>query len=152
VTIIGQALPWSDVLEAFHAGTGRPEDDHAIAADIAAARATGALAATTEEAWGNAAIPGFGIGRPTQLPALDPQARRPSIEDPDAFDDSLEPYTIPDDSLVLGRGPGSEMAIYLGAPDSAVRHHDLAFLLGISGAVMAVVSALGLGSLLAGTL
>jgi hypothetical protein len=44
------------------------------------------------------------------------------------------------------------MAIYLGAPEAAVRHHDRAFVLGVSGAVMAVVSALGLGSLLTGTL
>ena len=38
--------------------------------DIARAREAGLLAASPEEAWGNAAIPGFGIGQPTGLAFL----------------------------------------------------------------------------------
>ena len=43
-----------------------------IAANIAEARAAGILLTDPEDAWGNAAIPGFGIGRPTRQPELDP--------------------------------------------------------------------------------
>ena len=47
--------------------------------NVAEARAAGILRATPEEAWGNAAIPGFGIGRPTRPPELDPGADRPAL-------------------------------------------------------------------------
>jgi hypothetical protein len=151
VTIIGQALPWGDLVAADQVAEASVGSDPAIEADLAAARAAGTLTTSAEDAWGNAAIPGFGIGRPTERPTLDPDAHTPPIEDPRAFDETLKPYRITDDTLVLAGGPGSGLAIYLGGAAAATRHHDLAFLLGLSGAVMAVVSALGLGAVLAGS-
>jgi hypothetical protein len=49
-------------------------DDPEIAASYAEARAAGILNTDPAEAWGNAAIPGFGIGRPVRPPILDPAA------------------------------------------------------------------------------
>ena len=48
--------------------------DPEIAADFDAARAAGTLASSPEDAWGNASIPGFGIGEPVRAPHLDPEA------------------------------------------------------------------------------
>ena len=68
VTIIGRALPFSDLDDPAGADLGQGSDptldDPEIAADLDAARATGTLADDPAAAWGNAAIPGFGIGRP----------------------------------------------------------------------------------------
>jgi hypothetical protein len=152
VTVIGQALPWADVAAQSDVGSRSSAIDRDIAQDIAAARASGVLVGSPEEAWGNAAIPGFGIGRPIERPELDPDARAPQLADPATYEESMEPYTIPADSLVLAKAPGGSMAVYLGAPAAATRQHDTTFLLGLVGAVMAVVSALGLGALLAGSL
>jgi hypothetical protein len=152
VTVIGQALPWADVVAQSEAVSRTNAVDRDIAQDIADARDAGVLAGSPEEAWGNAAIPGFGIGRPTEAPELDPDARAPQLAEPAAYEDSMESYTIPADSLVLAKAPGGSMAVYLGEPAVATRQHDLAFLLGIVGGVMAIVSALGIGALLAGTL
>ncbi len=78
VTIVGRALPFSDLSDPDGADIGprvrRSSDDPEIAADLAEARATGHLADDPAEAWGNAAIPGFGIGRPVAAPDLDPAA------------------------------------------------------------------------------
>jgi len=152
VTIIGQALPWSDVREQILSPTVGSNVDRDIAADIAAARAAGLLAADPEEAWGNAAIPGFGIGRPTRPPELDPGVRLPRVADPDEHERALERYHIPDETLVLARGTTGAMAIYKGEPALATRHHDFAFVVGLAGAVMSVVCALGIGALLSGGL
>ena len=80
VTVIGRALPFGDLIDPDGADLGldgagsRPGDDPEIAADLEAARAGGTLLTDPEDAWGNAAIPGFGIGRPTRPPELDPAA------------------------------------------------------------------------------
>ena len=71
VTIIGQALPWGDIKDVLHAWDPSANVEMAIAEDVARARELGILAASPEEAWGNAAIPGFGIGAPTAAPELD---------------------------------------------------------------------------------
>jgi hypothetical protein len=152
VTDIGQALPWADVVAQSEAVSRTSAVDRDIAQDIAAARASGVLVGSPEEAWGNAAIPGFGIGRPTEPPELDPDARAPQLADPATYDESMESYAIPTDSLVLAKAPGGSLAIYFGEPAIATRQHDLAFLLGIMGAVMAIVSVLGMGALLTGSL
>ena len=49
-----------------------------LAAELAAAGAAGTLL-TPEEAWGNAAIEGFGIGRPVRAPELDPGVATPVL-------------------------------------------------------------------------
>ena len=77
VTIVGQALPWSDVHARAQSALTDRNLDRAISDDIARARASGALAASPIEAWGNAAIPGFGIGQPTRLPIWTPRAPSP---------------------------------------------------------------------------
>ena len=55
-------------------------DDPEVAADLAEARADGHLADDPAAAWGNAAIPGFGIGRPVvdagHRPGREPAAAR----------------------------------------------------------------------------
>jgi hypothetical protein len=111
----------------------------------------GMLAASPEEAWGNAAIPGFGVGQPTAQPELDPRAHQPEVPDDDAAHrEALEKYDIPDEELVLSRG-FKGMAVYAGPPQVATQHHDFAFVLGLIGAVMAVLCALALGAVLTGT-
>ena len=106
-----------------------------------------------EEAWGNAAIPGFGIGQPTAEPELDPEALEMDVpEDPQVHEDALAKYVIPDEELVLSRGLRGGMAIYPGTPAQATQHHDMAFLVGVIGAVMAALCAFALGAMLTGTL
>ncbi len=152
VTVLGQALPWADVKDQLHAWDPSSNVEMAIADDVARARELGILAASPEEAWGNAAIPGFGIGAPTLAPQLDEDAYRPEPRGDAAHKQALARYDIPDEELVLSRGQKGEMAIYGGAPTEAVMHHDFAFALGVMGAVMAVFCALGLGAILTGTL
>jgi len=152
VTILGQALPWSDIRDAIHAWDPSSNVEATIAEDIATARELGTLAASPEEAWGNAAIPGFGIGAPTAQPELDERARQPETVSEEAHEDALAQYDIPNEELILSRGQKGEMAVYLGAPQAAVMHHDFAFALGVLGAFMAVFCALGLGAILTGTL
>lgn len=152
VTVLGQALPWGDIREVLHAWDPSANVDMAIAEDVARARELGTLAASPEEAWGNAAIPGFGIGAPTRMPELDDRALQPEPQGEEAHQEVMARYDIPDEELVLSRGQTGEMAVYMGAPTEAVMHHDFAFALGVVGAVMAVFSALGLGAILTGTL
>lgn len=152
VTIIGQALPWSDVRAELDAPGLSSNVERAIAEDVAAARATGLLAASPDEAWGNAAIPGFGIGKPTQRPELDTEAQMPEVGSEEAHEEALERHDIPPEELVLARGPSGSLAVYEGAPQAATQHHDFAFFLGIVGAIMAVVCALALGAILSGSL
>ena len=147
VTIIGQALPWSDVRETFRTWDAGSNVERDIAGDIAEARAAGLLANSSVEAWGNAAIPGFGIGRPTDMPDLDPGAARPDVIDPGSEPSPADRYLIGDDDLVIARGHRT-LAIYAGTPELAVGHHDSSFVLGIVGAVMSVVSVVAFGVLL----
>ncbi|MBA2701300.1 MAG: hypothetical protein H0U58_06330, partial [Chloroflexi bacterium] len=73
VTVIGRSMPFADLSDPaeadFALGGDVPPDDPEVAADMAEARAAGRLADDPAEAWGNAAIPGFGIGRPVRPPA-----------------------------------------------------------------------------------
>jgi hypothetical protein len=153
VTIMGQAWPWAEVRETVLAWRPGPNVERDIADDIAFAREMGTLAASPEEAWGNAAIPGFGIGAPTAAPRLDAEADQPEVPaDPAAHETALARYRIPDEELVLSRGLGGDLAIYLGSPGEATSHHDFAFVLGLIGAGMAALCAFGLGLMLTGTL
>jgi hypothetical protein len=74
VTIVATAMPFSRVGDGATDEDADPLDDPEIAGDLAAATAAGTLRARAEDAWGNAAIPGFGIGHPTRAPVLDPAA------------------------------------------------------------------------------
>jgi hypothetical protein len=153
VTILGQAWPWAEVREVVLTWDRSDNVERAIAGDLAWAREMGTLAASPEEAWGNAAIPGFGIGAPTTKPELHPDAHEPDVpDDPSVHREALERYGIPDEELVLSRGLTGGMAVYLGTPDRATSHHDEAFLLGVVGAVMSALSAFAVGAMLTGTL
>ena len=153
VTILGQAWPWGEVRETVLAWDPGSNVERDIAGDLAEARAQGLLLGSPEEAWGNAAIPGFGIGQPTVAPELDPRATPiEAPEDPTVHKEALAKYHIPDEELVLSRGLRGGLAIYMGSPAEATQHHDLAFLVGLIGAVMAAVCAFALGALLTGTL
>lgn len=153
VTVLGQAWPWGEVQEVVLAANPSDNVERDMAGDLAWAREMGMLAASPEEAWGNAAIPGFGIGSPTAAPELHPDAHRPDVpQDSAVHEDALAKYDIPDEELVLSRGLTGGMAVYLGSPETATQHHDFAFLLGVIGAVMAALSAFWLGAMLTGTL
>ena len=81
VTIVGRALPFGTLADLGGRFGGRgvlPADDPEVSMNIAEARAAGILQTDPALAWGNAAIPGFGIGSPVREPALDPRlfARR----------------------------------------------------------------------------
>ena len=79
ITVVGRALPFGDLPDPAGADVGTGNDaadgsDPEVAADLAAAEATGTLVADPQVAWGNAAIPGFGIGRPIRAARIDPAA------------------------------------------------------------------------------
>ncbi len=104
MTILGQAWPWSEVREVLLTWNPGDNIETDIAGDIAYARETGTLASSPEEAWGNAAIPGFGIGAPTAQPDLDPRAHQPEVPGEEIHQAALARYDIPEEELVLSRG------------------------------------------------
>jgi hypothetical protein len=153
VTIVGRALPFSDLADPADAdradGTVRA-DDLEVAMDLAEARAAGLLADTAAEAWGNAAIPGFGIGRPSRLPEIDASASAPTLATAAETDEAKRRFTIEPHALVLAHTTGVPLLIAHGAPGTAVdRHHDR-FVGGLLGAVLAIGSAMALAILIAG--
>ncbi len=154
VTIVGTALPFGQLPDPTGAdAAGGPLaalDDPAIAADLEAARESGELAASPEAAWGNAAIPGFGIGRPTRAPVLDPAANPEAVVAPPQDQRTKELFDIAPETLVLATAPGSPMTIYAGTPGEAVDRAEGRFMAGVAGAVLAIVSAIGLALLLTG--
>jgi hypothetical protein len=107
--------------------TSSPLDDPEVAADLAEALANGTLRSSPEEAWGNAAIPGFGIGRPVPTPDLDP-------------DDPLD-YDLGPEDLVIAAVAGRPFSIHEGTPTQAAGRHESRFWIGLGGAVLAVASA-----------
>ncbi len=147
VTIVGTALPFGHLRDPFGADridrAGDPLtglDDPEVAAAVAAARAAGTLL-TPEEAWGNAAIPGFGIGRPAREPELDPGAHRPVVV-PDAAPRAAARFNIAADTLVIAATDGAPLIIAEGAPSAAAAREQGQFLLGLLGAALAVGSAI----------
>lgn len=160
VTVVGYALPYRDLTDPASADAFMAVDaaDAEVAGDIAEARAVGLLEGSAAEAWGNAAIPGFGIGQPTRPPELDPAAARTTMSAPTtASGDTTTPGTlpasqfeIPEDALVLASTAEVSLFIAGGVPrDVATRSSD-AFLLGLLGAVLAIGSAIVLALSLAG--
>ena len=148
VTIVGTALPFghlrdpdgADRLDRF----GDPLvalDDPVLAAEIAAARAAGTLL-TPEEAWGNAGIEGFGIGRPVRAPELDPRVAAPVLATVEEAAHIERTFDLEPDLLVLAAGPDAPLAIGLGTPGEAVARENGRFLLGLLGAILAIGSAI----------
>ena len=147
VTIVGTALPFGHLRDPFGADrmdrAGDPLvglDDPEVAAALAAARAAGTLL-TPEEAWGNAAIPGFGIGRPAWEPDLDPGANRAAVV-PETAPRAVARFNIDPDTLVIAAVDGAPLIIAEGAPSVAAEREQGRFLLGLLGAALAVGSAI----------
>jgi hypothetical protein len=147
ITIVGSARPFSDLEDPATAdaleGSLDPLgalDDPVIAADLEAARASGTLLAP-EAAWGNAAIPGFGIDRPVRAPTLDADAHRPTLATAAEADRITREFDIPPDTLVLASAHDAPLLIVAGTPGEAAARSQGRFLMGLAGAVVAIASA-----------
>jgi hypothetical protein len=146
VTVLGYALPYGDLAAIPDGDLARPDggDDPALVAELAEARAAGVLAPTAAAAWGNAAIPGFGIGKPERAPELDPEARPLPVADAAQAERADELFEVPAEDLVVSSGPDASLVVYAGDPVLAKAHHDQAFLIGMGGGLVAALSALAL--------
>jgi len=155
VTILGSALPFGDLESPAGAGPDDPTsalDDPEVAMNLAEAREAGILRATPEEAWGNAAIPGFGIGQPARAPELDPAADRPPLADREAAAEAERRFEIPAGELVVAAAAGHPLAILLGTPGEARGREEATVLLGLAGAALAIAGATTLALTLPGLL
>lgn len=156
VTIVGRALPFRDLDDPAGADLGigddRLEGDPEIAADIAEARAAGTLEDDPDAAWGNAAIPGFGIGRPTTTPDIDPAANPLPLASPEAAAVAEHRFEIAPDSLVLAASDDVPLLIAYGTPTAVIKRDQARFALGMLGAALAIASALILAITLGGGL
>ncbi|HEX5826148.1 MAG TPA: hypothetical protein VFY23_01390 [Candidatus Limnocylindrales bacterium] len=147
VTVVGTALPFGHLADPH--GSDRLDrqgdplaglDDPEVAASIAEAREAGILV-SPEEAWGNAAIPGFGIGRPVRDPELDEGVARPVLATAEEAAAIERTWDLEPDLLVLAAAPDSPLLIAAGAPSEVVAREEGRFLLGLLGALLAIGSA-----------
>ena len=155
VTILGSALPFGDLDDPVIADRYDPTlalDDPEVAMNLAEAREAGILAATPEEAWGNAAIPGFGIGRPTRAPDLDPAVQAPALAGAGEAAAAEMRFDIPPGELIVAAAAEHPLAIVAGTPGEARAREDAKVLLGMAGAALAIVSAMILALSLPGAL
>jgi hypothetical protein len=146
VTIVGRAAPFSDLPDPTSADTGTGSDplldDPEIAADLAAARASGSLADDPATAWGNAAIAGFGIGRPVSAPVIDPAAHRLTIAGPEEAARTEEIFAIAPETLILAASAEVPLLIAFGTPGQVGGRNQTRFLIGLLGAILAIASAM----------
>lgn len=156
VTVLGQAVPFGDLADPTASflldGSNVGADDPEVVGDLAEARAAGLLAATPEEAWGNAAIPGFGIGQPVRTPVLDPEANEPPPPDPELVARAVAAFEIPPDALVLVTSKDVPLQVSLGAPAAVAARGQWQFIVGLLGAALAIGSAMFLAVQLNGGL
>lgn len=156
VTIVGLALPFGDLADPVSANvgdaSGAEADDPEIAADLATARATGTLAADAATAWGNAAIPGFGIGRPVSQPSIDPAAATLPLASAGEAARARDRFEIAPDTLVLAASDGVPLLIAYGPPGAVARRGQTQLLIGLLGAILAIASAVALAVVLDGAL
>ena len=154
VTVVGRAFPFSDLADPTEAdqASGSPigADDPEVAADLAEARAAGLLADDPGEAWGNAAIPGFGIGRPVRPPELDPEADALPLGSAEEAARVERRFTIAPNALVLASAPDVPLLIAHGVPGVAAERHQGTFVVGLLGAVLAIGSAMALALMVTG--
>ncbi len=146
VTIIGRALPFSDLSDPDGAdassGAAIPFDDPEVAADLAAARAAGNLVGDAATAWGNAAIAGFGIGRPVSAPTIDPDANPLPVADAATAAVTARRFEIAPETLVIAASAEVPLLIAFGVPGTVVARGRDRFTLGLIGAVLAIASAM----------
>jgi hypothetical protein len=157
VTVVGMVLPFDqlsdpDGSDAMDGDLGEVTGDPEIAADLAAAEARGALATSPEQAWGNAAIPGFGIGRPVRAPTLDPAASSERLATAAEAARAQRTFDITPASLILAGGSEMRLLVTLGTPAVAAQRADDRFIAGLLGAVLAIGSAVALAWLVSGGL
>ena len=154
VTVVGRALPFSDLSDPVAADYGteadRLDDDPEIAADVAAARAAGSLAVDADDAWGNAAIPGFGIGRPVVAAKIDPAANPLPLATPPEAALARSTFEIAPETLVLAASAEVPLLIAYGTPGAVMERSQFRFTIGLLGAVLAIVSAMVLAVVLGG--
>ncbi len=146
ITVIGRAVPFgmlNDPTEAdVDVGSILAADDPEVLANIAEAREAGLLVGDAQVAWGNAAIPGFGIGRPVRAPDLDEAADRLALADAAAAAATSRRFDIDPNELVLASAPDVPLLIAYGVPGAAAERHQDRFMIGLLGAVLAIASAL----------
>jgi hypothetical protein len=153
VTIVGRALPFSDLVDPTSADYGTEADlldDPEIAADLAEARAAGIMTTDPEDAWGNAAIPGFGIGRPVTSPEIDPAANRLPLATAEEAALAERTFEIAPDTLVLASSAEVPLLIAHGTPGAVMERSQLRYVLGMLGAVLAIASAMVFGIMISG--
>src|SRR4029077_10477975 len=97
-------------------GSGQGPDDPEVAADLAAAGAAGTPGHDPARAWGNAAIPGFGIGRPVAEPEIDPAADRLPLAGPDEAARASRTFDIAPETLVLAVSDEVPLLVAYGEP------------------------------------
>jgi hypothetical protein len=102
------------------------------------------------EAWGNAAIPGFGIGRPTRPPELDPDAVPLPLAGPEEQARFERTFDLAPDALVLASSAEVPLVIASGAPAGVVGRHRNRLAVGLLGGVLAIGSAVVLAASLSG--
>jgi hypothetical protein len=157
VTVLGRAIPFGqlddpDGADVAEGSVTIAADDPEVGADLAAARAVGGLAAGPADAWGNAAIPGFGIGRPTRPPDLDPAATDPPLAPVAEAERAARTFDIGPDTLVIASAVDVPLLVAAGVPGAAVARHESRFLVGLLGAALAIVSAVVLAVAVSGGL
>jgi hypothetical protein len=156
VTVVGRALPFADLDDPDEAnvldGAIVASDDPEIAADLAEARATGLLEPTADDAWGNAAIPGFGIGHPVRTPELDPAADPLPLATATQAARARATFDIAPEELVIAAGPGSPLGIGLGGPSTMEARAEWQFIVGLFGAVVSITSAMAVALVVNGTI
>jgi hypothetical protein len=147
VTVVGPALPFGHLADPDGADrldrAGDPLlglDDPEVAMNIAEAREAGILT-TPEDAWGNAAIPGFGIGRPVRAPELDAGVAAPVLATAEEAAAMARTWDLEPDLLVVAAAPGAPLLIAGGAPEEIVAREEGRFVVGLLGAVLAIGSA-----------
>ena len=148
VTIVGAALPFDQLPDPTDAAFGDSAvggplaamDDPAIAADLAEARAAGALETDPQAAWGNAGIEGFGIGQPVRAPALDPAANPEPVVDAGIAARFRSMFRIAPEEPVIAAGPGAPLLVSLGPPAQAVARGRDRFVLGLLGGALTITS------------
>ena len=146
VTIVGRALPFGALADPSEAdiggGEALPADDPEVAMNIAEAREAGILLTDPALAWGNAAIPGFGIGSPVREPVLDEAAHRPALGAPEEAARVERTFDIPPDQLVVAAGPNMPLMVSLGELAVAAGRQRDTFVMGLLGAALAIGSAI----------
>ena len=146
VTIVGQAVRFDQLDDPAGADAGGadstdPTADPEVAADLAAAQESGTLATDRAHAWGNAAIPGFGIGRPATAPTLDPDATPETLATPAEASEAARTFDLAPDSIVLARTAYVDLSIALGPPAMAAARQENRFYVGLLGAVVSIAAA-----------